>query len=42
MFKENIVLSDETYKECFRESIKCHYNEITDYIKDNLLKQENE
>ena len=28
---------DATFKNCFFESIICHYNDICDYIKDNLI-----
>lgn len=30
---------DETYDEIYKESIKCHHNNIANYIKENLLKQ---
>ena len=30
---------DEKYDSCLYESIKCHHNEIADYIKDNLIPQ---
>ncbi|KAK8840556.1 hypothetical protein M9Y10_030765 [Tritrichomonas musculus] len=29
--------ADETYEECLLESIKCHHNDISRYIEDNLL-----
>ena len=28
---------DKTYKKCFKESIKCHHNEIANYIKTNFI-----
>ena len=28
---------DESYNECFREAIKCHHNDIANYIQNNLL-----
>ena len=34
--------SDDNYLECFIESIKCHHNDIAEYIKNNLLNQEEE
>ena len=33
--------SDGTYERCLEESIKCHHNLISIYIKDNLLKNSN-
>ena len=36
--EENHLLpNDETYFETIEEAIKCHHNEIADYIKENLL-----
>ena len=32
-----IVPEDKSYKECLREAIKCHHNEIVVYIKSNLI-----
>ncbi|KAK8866974.1 hypothetical protein M9Y10_009943 [Tritrichomonas musculus] len=29
--------SDESYEECMKEAIKCHHNEIANYIKEKLL-----
>ncbi|KAK8876040.1 hypothetical protein M9Y10_006224 [Tritrichomonas musculus] len=41
--EENQILpNDETYQECFNESIKCHHNELARYIEDNLLINENQ
>ena len=38
-----IVTRDEkTYEECFKESIKCHHNDIANYIENNYLKKEKE
>ncbi|KAK8845767.1 hypothetical protein M9Y10_020685 [Tritrichomonas musculus] len=31
---------DKTYEKCFIESIRCHHNEIANYIRDSLLKKE--
>ena len=28
---------DESYTECLKKSIKCHQNDISDYIYNNLL-----
>ena len=33
---------DKTYKKCLEEAIKCHHNKIANYIKDNLLINDNE
>ncbi|KAK8871653.1 hypothetical protein M9Y10_007390 [Tritrichomonas musculus] len=39
----NVHPPNESYVKCLEESIKCHHNEITYYIKENLLsKTENE
>ena len=39
--EENHVLpEDESYVECFIESVKCHHNEIANYIENNLLTQQ--
>ena len=32
-----IIPTDESYEECFLEAIKCHHNDIAEYIKDNWL-----
>ncbi|KAK8872106.1 hypothetical protein M9Y10_007865 [Tritrichomonas musculus] len=32
---------DISYEKCLKESIKCHHNEIANYIKANLLKEKN-
>ena len=38
LLEENEVKpKDETYLECFYEAIKCHHNEIANYIHDNYL-----
>ena len=38
ILEENYVVPyDNSYEECFLESIKCHHNEIANYIFDNLL-----
>ena len=40
LLEENKVKpEDETYLKCFEESIKCHHNEIAEYIKDVLMKK---
>ncbi|KAK8865030.1 hypothetical protein M9Y10_010559 [Tritrichomonas musculus] len=33
---------DKTYQSCLKEAIKCHHNEIANYIQDNLLTNYNE
>ena len=33
---------DETYEECLQESIKCHHNDLCEYIKINLINHEND
>ena len=35
----HIIPEDETYIECFQEAIKCHHNDIANYILDNLMQQ---
>ena len=41
LLEENhIKPKDETFKECYIESIKCHHNEIAKYIENNLLDQD--
>ncbi|KAK8837042.1 hypothetical protein M9Y10_037088 [Tritrichomonas musculus] len=29
---------DSTFKQCYNEAVKCHHNEIANYISDNFLK----
>lgn len=38
--ENNIVPDDNTYKECLKESIKFHYNDITNYLLNKYLKDE--
>ena len=40
--QNNIKPEDESFEECFKESIKCHHNEVANYINDNFLNQQNE
>ncbi|KAK8846928.1 hypothetical protein M9Y10_019497 [Tritrichomonas musculus] len=37
---DNIKPRDQTYKECLIESIKCHHNDIANYILDQHLQNE--
>ena len=37
----NIDPPNEEYKTCLCESIKCHHNEIADYIENNLINDDN-
>ena len=37
----HIEPKDKTYNECLKESIKCHHNEIAEYIQNNLLTEIN-
>ena len=40
LLEENQVRpQDETFEECLLESIKCHHNNISNYIENNLLFQ---
>ena len=42
LLEENKVEPDDkTFQECFTEAVKCHHNDIAQYIKDNLV-QSNE
>lgn len=43
-FLENNKLEpkDPTYKECLKESIKCHHNEVANYILKNFINEEDE
>ena len=38
--QDQIMPEDKSYLECFEESIKCHHNDIADYIYDNLINQD--
>ena len=41
LLEENHVIpEDESYEEVLKEAIKCHHNEIAEYIQDNLLDQD--
>lgn len=35
--KKKIKLDDDSYFECFNECIKCHHNEMANYIKNNYI-----
>ena len=37
---ENNQIKPNTYKDCFKEAIKCHFNSIADYIYNNHIKNE--
>ena len=37
----NIEPTNQNYEECFKESIKCHHYNISDYIQNNYLQNEN-
>ena len=37
LIENNIKPEDDTYVECLQESIKCHHNDIANYIIDNLM-----
>ena len=38
LLEENGIESeDKTFEECLKESIKCHHNDIANYIKENCL-----
>lgn len=37
----HIIPNDETYIQCFQESIKCHHNSIARYIEENHLNESN-
>lgn len=37
-----VIPKDESYKRCLIESIKCHHNEIAEYIQDNFFDEEKE
>ena len=42
LLEENHVIpDDQTFLECLKESIKCHHNDITDYIENNLMSDKN-
>ena len=42
-FLENnkIIPNDETYQKCLEESIKCHHIDMSNYIIENFIKEEN-
>ena len=40
--ENNIEPNDETFCECYKEAIKCHHNQIADYIEKNLLTQKDD
>ena len=42
LLNQHIKPEDKTYLKCFEESIKCHHNEIANFIHGNLLPNENE
>ena len=33
------AIHSKNYEQCLIESIKCHYNDIADYIENNLIDQ---
>ena len=37
----NVKPDDESYEECLKESIKCHHNEIANYIINNYVNNDN-
>ena len=38
ILEDNHVLpEDSSYENCFLEAIKCHHNDVANYVKDNLL-----
>lgn len=37
LIENHIVPTNQTYEECLKESIKCHFNDIAEYIQENLL-----
>ena len=40
LVENKIKPNDQSYLECFLESIKCHHNDIANYIKDNFISNE--
>lgn len=43
LFEENkIIPNDNSYIECYAESIKCHHNQMANYIQSNFLKEGDE
>ena len=40
--ENRIKPDDESFRECLKESIKCHHCAFTEYIQNNLLQKENE
>lgn len=42
LVENHIDPADKIYHECYFEAIKCHHNEIAEYIKEKLLKKESE
>ena len=40
--ERKILPRDKTYEECIKEAIKCHHNDIANYIERDLLKKRNE
>lgn len=38
----HIEPTDDTFLECYKESVKCHHNEIAEYINNNFLQETNE
>ena len=42
LIEMNIIKpDDESYQKCLKESIKCHHNDIANYIINNLIDQDN-
>ena len=40
--EDNIIPEDKSYIECYKESIKCHHNEIANYIQNNYILENDE
>ena len=41
LLEENEVKPpNESYEECIKESIKCHHNDVTNYIQSNLINKD--
>ena len=40
--EDNIKPENDSYDNCFIESVKCHHNSIAKYVKDNFLNEKDE
>ena len=41
LLEENHVMPpNNSYEECIKESIKCHHNDVTNYIQSNLIDED--